>query len=140
MALHNITEDGMLHWRCHHKKCAPLQAHISHDQVEYVDHDLVALPPCDCGSRCFVKVKFTEEELQAPNMVEYGMVPTEMELPHAITGEPVKVLIPALKPIGKNPFVTRHLELARQLDAIGKVHSPPVVESEAADASTAAEA
>ena len=120
MALHNITEDGTFHWRCHHKECAPLIAHISHDQIEWIQPDLVALPPCPCGSRCFIKVSFTDEELQAENMQEYGMVPTPMELPHAITGEMIPVMIPALKAIGPNPFVARHQKFKELLEAHGR--------------------
>jgi hypothetical protein len=120
MALTNITEDGIIQWRCHHPKCAPLSAHISHTDLQWVDHDHVALPQCSCGSRTFVRVRFTDEELQADSTRQYGMVPTQMTVPHALTGEPVPVMIPALKAIGPNPGIARHQKLCELLEANGK--------------------
>ncbi|GCE14207.1 hypothetical protein [Tengunoibacter tsumagoiensis] len=125
MGLHAIHDDGSIHWRCHHKACKPLQAHVSHDDIYFVNHDLVALPPCSCGSRMFVRVAFTPEELAATNAIQYGMVPEEMTLPHALTGEPIPVMIPALRPIGANPFFARHQEFAKHLEAHGKRYIAP---------------
>jgi len=135
--LHTITENGDFTWQCHkperHKdprRTKTLTAHISHDTVQYVDHDLVALPPCphcaELGIHCqtFVKVNFTEEELAASNMTQYGMIPTEMTVPHAITGEPVPVMIPALKPVGPNPAIERHQKFAELLTRNGKHWTP----------------
>lgn len=141
MAIHAIHDDGALHWRCHHKKCKPLQAHVSHEDIKFVNHDLVALPRCACGSQTFVKVKFSDEELAADNMTQYGMVPTPMTLPHAVTGEPMEVLIPALMPIGRNPFVDRHLKFGELLEQHGKRYEPAQsqadTESEAGNESSA---
>ncbi len=82
---------------------------------------MIQLPPCvQCGSIASLRTEFTDEELQADNLVTYGMVPTPETLPHATTGEPVPVLIPAYKPIGANPFVEQHTELKRQLAKVNK--------------------
>ena len=129
--IHNLNEDtGHIQWRCHHAKCAPLSAHISHPGIEWIEHNLVALPPCKCGSRCFVRVNFTEEELQAVNMQEYGMVPQEMTVPHAITGEPVPVLIPAFVPVGPNPAIARHQAFEKLLKKHGRPYVVPKESSE----------
>lgn len=98
--LHHITEDGHLHWKC--PDCPPDSehntAHISHDEVEYVTPmdgttpTMVALPRCDCGSRTFLKVAFTEAELQELRAKQH-------------------------------PALGYHLELARQLKAVGKHHN-----------------
>lgn len=104
MALHTLTDDGHLKWICHH--CSGKRvAHVSHERVEYAnaDHTLVALPPCDCGSRTFLRVAFTEQELAANNIIDEEGNPTES---HAIAH--------------------RHMALARQMQTIGKVYTPPV--------------
>lgn len=131
--LHTIHETGDFTWHCHapHRHKDPLRtktltAHVSHDDVHYVDYDLVALPECphclELGIHCrtFIKVKFSDEELAADNMTQYGMVPQEMTVPHAVTGDPVPVLIPALKPIGANPAIARHQKFAELLGQYGK--------------------
>lgn len=44
-----------------------LQAHISHEQVQWTDATTVALPPCpDCGSQMFLNVAFAEQDLMPP--------------------------------------------------------------------------
>lgn len=142
--LHHIHDDGTLIWQCHKPERHPdkpkqLNAHVSHDAVQYVAHDLVALPPCPhCAaqgihSQTFVKVRFTDEELQADNMLQYGMVPTEMTLPHAITGEAVPVMIPALKAIGPNPAIARHKKLAELMEQHGKCYEPAAPHDDTSD-------
>lgn len=120
MGLHAIHPDGDLYWKC--VKCNKQNGtHISDTQVQYVDSTSVALPPCaNCGTLCTVKVVYSEEEKQTDNMIAYGMVPQQETLPHAITGEPIPVLIPALRPIGANPYVAKHEELARLLLTVNK--------------------
>ena len=92
--LHNIDEQGNLEYHCHrpdceyhhcaglagqiecahhgtqHKSATPLQTHISHEQVEWVDATTVQLPPCPaCGSRMALRVGFTDAEI-APPIIE----------------------------------------------------------------------
>lgn len=121
-------ETGHIHWKCLGKggQCQkPNTVHVTHTAITWLEPALVALPPCACGARCFVKVEFTEEELQAENMQEYGMVPKEMTVPHAITGEPVPVLIPALMPIGPNPAIARHQAFKALLEQHGRGYVLP---------------
>lgn len=122
MGLYTIHADGDMYWKCANPKCGKQNGtHISDTQVQYVDSTSVSLPPCaGCGTSCTVKVAFSEEELRTDNMVQYGMVPEQHTLPHAITGEPIPVLIPALKPVGRNPYIDKHIELAKQLEKYGK--------------------
>lgn len=125
MALQHIFSDGTLKWTCLHCQ-EPCSVHISHERVAWDPENpgFVQLPYCPkCGARMTVKVIYSEEEMQTDNMIQYGMVPEPHTLPHALTGEPIPVLIPALKPIGANPSIARHQELARQLLASGK-HPP----------------
>lgn len=64
--LRTLTDDGNMTYACHNG-CGVQSAHVS--QVKQ-SGQLVALPPCPaCGSRMFLKVAFTEEELRAPNMI-----------------------------------------------------------------------
>lgn len=140
MALHAIHEDGTLHWKCSGlgMRCQnPITVHLSHEDVQWhEDGAHVVLPHCpSCGAQTTLKVAFTDDELAAPNMVEYGMVPQPMTLPHAVTGEPIEVMIPALMPVGRNPFVDRHQKLAELLKAHGK--HPPKKESDTAHEPTA---
>lgn len=69
-------------------------------------------------------------------MQQYGMVPTEMTVPHAVTGEMIPVMIPTLKAVGPNPFVERHQKLAELLKASGKHPPQPASAQEASDANT----
>lgn len=86
-----------------------------------MDSAHVRLPACpECGSRMLVRVAFDEDELKNPNSVTYGYVDEDRVLPHAITGEPVPVRIPAFKPIGGNAGIARHQELAKLLEKHGK--------------------
>ena len=86
-----LTNDGTATWTCPHCQTAQ-DAHVSHPQMEWTPRqhleallarglseaeaqaalstmsDMVALPPCDCGTRTFLKTSFTAEELNAPNM------------------------------------------------------------------------
>lgn len=139
MGLQHITEDGNLHWDCHSGKCPPQQAHISHEQVEWMeDGDLVGLPQCECGTRTFIKTKFTEQELAEP-IVTRGVHPItgkegilSVQVPGApnltwmnvhyekwmVNGEETTIQI--IDEVFQHPMVARHLELKRQLHAAGK--------------------
>lgn len=127
MAIHAISDNGDLHWKCLglQGKCQKdNHAHVAHDGVVWVDDSHVRLPACTaCGAVCTLRVNFTDEEKQASNALQYGMVPTEMMLPHAITGEQIPVMIPALKPVGVNPYFERHEAVAEHLRRYGK-HPP----------------
>ena len=121
MPIKSIHEDGHIHHTC--VKCGKDSTyHTSDTQLQYVENsDMVQLPPCTgCGSLTSLRTEFTEEELAADNLIAYGMIPEQQILPHAITGEPIPVMIPAYKPIGANPFVEQHKELKRQLEKVNK--------------------
>lgn len=133
MAIHAISDNGDMHWKCLglQEKCQKDNyAHVTHDEVIWADDSHVRLPRCtSCGALCTIRVNFTDEEKQADNRKQYGMVPIEMMLPHAITGEQIPVMIPALKPIGVNPYFERHEYVAQKLREHGKYPSKkaPVV-------------
>lgn len=121
MGIRTVHDDGHIHYVC--VKCSKTAVyHVSDAQIQYVeDSDMIQLPSCvQCGSIAFLRTTFTSEELQANNLVLYGMVPEQTTLPHAVTGEPIPVLIPAFKPIGANPFIEQHKELVRQLAKVNK--------------------
>jgi hypothetical protein len=119
--LHEIHDDGNVHWKC--VKCEQMNnIHISHDSIQYADSASVQLPFCtNCGTRCSVKVQYSEEELTSPNMRVYEWVPQEQMVEHSITKEMVPGLVPVFMDVGPNPSIAKHQELARQLEAIGKV-------------------
>ena len=100
--LHTLTEDGTAHWVC--PNCEKQNsAHHSHEQMErgvpraHIDNliarglseqdaraalaaqgaGIIALPPCECGARTFLKANFTPEELQARNMIGEDGQPTD---------------------------------------------------------------
>jgi hypothetical protein len=83
---------------------------IDHPDIKFTGPGIVALPMCDCGTQMFLKVDFTPEELQAPNML---MVERDSQDPRIITR-----LIP-------HPMVARHQQLAAKLRDMGKVYTPP---------------
>lgn len=76
--LEALTEEGHLLWTCH--GCQTRHTvHHSHEGIVMhhvtgrpVHHRVVGLPPCECGTRAFLKVDFTPQELAAPNMIENG--------------------------------------------------------------------
>ena len=141
MGLQQITEDGNLHWDCHNGH-AGQTAHISHEQVEWMeDGDLVGLPPCpQCGTRMFVKTRFTEQELLPP-VIARGKHPVtgkedailEVQVPgapnftviqwhfetHVVGSEETSVTV--IDDVRPHPMPARHIELAQQLRALGKV-------------------
>lgn len=120
--LHTLTEDGTAHWVC--PNCETQNsAHHSHEQMErgvpraHIDNliarglseqdaraalaaqgaGIIALPPCACGARTFLKASFTAEELQARNMIDE-------------TGEPTE----------SHAAAHRHMALHRHMEANGK--------------------
>lgn len=141
MGLQHITEDGHMHWECHSGKCPPQSAHISHEQVEWIHAGHLALPPCPvCGSRMFVKTDFTEQELLPPiitrgtdlNGKEDAILSVTVlgafnltwieshHEKHIINDVETEVLF--IDDVFQHPMIARHLELERQLKAIGKTH------------------
>jgi len=83
MALHTLTEDGLMGWRC--GDCGTENsAHYTHPGVHvYQPPDAlksrrtVRLPACPtCGATVHLKVDFSEKELAAPNMVYPDGTPT----------------------------------------------------------------
>ena len=108
MALHTLTEDGFLGWRC--VECgASNEVDVSHEGVQYclppgapIQRRTVRLPACGCGAQTFLKVDFTAKELAAPNMIDGDGNPT----PSRAVAE-------------------RHMQLVQQMDAAGKTLPPP---------------
>lgn len=66
--LHDFTDEGVAHWVCPHCSTGN-QAHVSHEEMEAIGN-VVALPPCACGTRTFLKAQFTPDELQTENMID----------------------------------------------------------------------
>ena len=101
--LQTLSNEGHLSHTC--DGCGGVQAtHISHEQVQFFlmdgspkEHRTVGLPACDCGSRKYLKVDFTPEELSASNMIDANGNPTE-----------------------SYQAAQRHMQLARQMEALGK--------------------
>lgn len=137
--LQEITDDGQLHWHCHRPDCPPMSAHISHDAVEW-KRGLVALPPCACGSRTFIKTQFDAKDL-APPIIEYNpdgsiksvqivgapnLTVVEQELHRYLVPHPEKSgeMIPAfalsIKSVQPHPAIARHQKLHTLLHQHGK--------------------
>jgi hypothetical protein len=148
--LTNLTDDGQMTYHC--GKCkGETDTHINHPDVQValspgapLHHRTVQLPQCDCGARTHLKVDFTEEEL-APPIITRGMLPTnppregivQVEIPGSpnftmvtshlesyldATGE--KVVIRVIDGVSQAPWVQHHLNLAKQLETIGKATPP----------------
>lgn len=125
--------------------------HISHEAIQWsarspnpASQSMVSLPPCSvCGGQTFLKVVFTDKELKAPNMwiawtseraqnlvdFQKSLAEAEPESVHAqLLIEQIKLLeaIKAANGLHTNShaMALRHVELAKQLVASGKV--PPV--------------
>lgn len=125
-------------------------AHISHERIKWhghpgckPEHRTVSLPPCfSCGAQTFLKVAFTEKELRAPNMWQpwtdwHENQLTQRRQAHAQAepGSPEHSMLTeqmsqaeAMKQAGgahteSHAMAQRHMELARQLVASGKM--PP---------------
>lgn len=87
--LHSIDEQGNFQWHCANPTCQyhncaeweahqscqhhgrgervagkSLQGHIGHDEVQYTSENTIALPTCQCGTRCFVYAGYTEKDVQ----------------------------------------------------------------------------
>ena len=99
--LSNLSDEGHATWQCPH--CGVVNSeHVSHAGMEWTprEHinavlarglseaeaqaamgpmhgDMIALPPCGCGTRTFVKAGFSEKDLAAPNMLDADGHPTE---------------------------------------------------------------
>jgi hypothetical protein len=101
--LEALTEEGHLLWTCH--GCQTRHTvHHSHEAVQVhhvtgrpLHHRVVGLPPCECGTRAFLKVDFTPQELAAPNMVDQQGRPTAS---HAAALRHM-ALVPLLEASGK---------------------------------------
>lgn len=107
MAVQSIDGKGNFTWICPHQSCGTEgSAHISHEAIQWHGHSTtpshqhtVSLPRCQCGAQTFLKVHFTDQELRAPNMIDFA------------TGQPT----------ASHAMAQRHMELAKQLIAAGKV-------------------
>ena len=131
--LHHITEDGHLHWHCHGCQ-QPKTAHVTHAEVGYPPgSDMVALPRCECGKQHFLKVQYTEEELQPPRIfkdstgkiikVEFDG-PTAYKIHEHVERDHAGNLIRVCDGVSLHPAIPLHQELARQLETIGKKQTP----------------
>ncbi len=116
-----------------------LSAHISHEAVQWTRYgDMIALPTCACGRQLFVRAVFSDEELaQLEKAVEireeYTMPVTDSrheELRQMLAAHGIEIpgrveLVKQSRVVGTqpHPMLAHHLELARQLRAIGKL--PP---------------
>lgn len=87
------------------------QVPIDHPGIEWTGEHMVGLPICECGTRMFLKVHFTDEELNAPNI----------KVAIRDAQDPTKILR-----VDQHPMVGRHLQLAAKLAAMGKVWMPPL--------------
>lgn len=63
-----------------------------------ISDGIVALPTCDCGTRTFLKVKFTSEELHAPNMIDENGDTT----PSYMTAQRHMALVKHMRAVGKS--------------------------------------
>lgn len=139
--IRTIDDQGNLTWHCQHLDCGrEHQHHITHEQIQWHE-SLVRLPPCEvCGAQTYLKVHFTEEELRAPNMFvpwTSERAQTLVDLQAAIVHEPAGTThkavlaaqikeLEAIRDAGglhteSHATALRHQELARQLNASGKV-------------------
>ena len=82
---------------------------VDHPGIEWTGKDMVGLPVCECGSRLFLKVHFTEAELNAPNLKTPIRNPDN---PNDITGFDI------------HPMPARHMQLAAKLKELGNVYQP----------------
>lgn len=139
--LEAITDEGQLHWNCHTDGCPPRACHLSHQAVEWVAPDLVALPFCpSCGSRTFIKTKFSAQEL-APPLIEreisgtirsvqlqgaanFTLIEHQVErhlVPHPDRpGELLEAFSFSITDIRPSPVVARHQKLHTLLHEHGK--------------------
>lgn len=131
MALQSIDETGNITWKCHSKQGCLHSKHISDEAIKWISPYEVELPRCNvCGEQCNLKVIYTEEELGVDSLIQKGMVPQQMTVPHAMTGEPVPVMIPVWMPIGPNPALVKHQKLAELLQQQGKMWQEPPTTTE----------
>lgn len=99
--LKTVTDDGHLEWECHNG-CPTLTAHISHEHVEWTDSGVVGLSPCpQCGSRHFLKMDFTEQELIEP-IIERGT--------HPFTGQEIITSVDLQGGPPNFTMITEHVE------------------------------
>lgn len=84
------------------------QIPVDHPDIAWVDPHSVVLPACEeCGSRMTVKVVFTDEELQAPNLT---IIERDKNNPNLITN------------VYRNPQLDLHLQFADKLKALGNTY------------------
>lgn len=84
--------------------------HIVTKQGEpFIHTGMIALPPCECGTRTSLNASFTDEDLSARNMLE--PIFDEDEFEPKIIG---------YKPTESHAAAHRHMALAKQMQALGK--------------------
>lgn len=154
VAIQSIDTEGNLIWKCPHwseeadKPCGQThQHHIGHEHIQWhgspgtkQEHQTVSLPPCSaCGAQTFLKVSFTEKELQASNMWlawtserAQALLDAQKAYAEAEDGTTHKTMLQsqiqqlqAIKQAGglhtdSHAMALRHIELARQLIQSGK--------------------
>lgn len=114
MAIHEITQDGYITWRCHAPERHPgkpemLRAHVSHEEIQYTEDGLVKLPPC-------------------PHCLEMGIhsqTAVMVHFPPHVRATVAPELDEEGNPIGENPAIAKHEQLAQHLARIGKTIPEP---------------
>lgn len=103
----------------------PITADHTHPQVQWVDTDLVALPPCPlCGSQMFLKVAFTAKELAAANINVVEQAWQDVDVPDAANpGHTIKQRQLVTIRQYQHPAIAMHTALAAKMKANGK--QPP---------------
>jgi hypothetical protein len=71
---------------------------------------VIALPPCECGTRTFLNAAFSDEDLEARNMRE----------PIFEEGDAFEPKIVGWKPTESLAVAHRHMALAKQMKELGK--------------------
>jgi hypothetical protein len=133
--LTGLDDNGNFTWECQraHNHADPanttiLKAHVSHPDVQYVQPDLVALPPCPhCQAsghfvQTTIKIRFTDEE-RANIAPQYAPVTIRQNMAHADTGAAVPVQVTVQKPSGPHPSFAFHEAFPQHMARVGK--QPP---------------
>jgi hypothetical protein len=82
----------------------------SHPGIEWTGEHIVGLPQCECGTRLFLKMHFTEKELDNP---------VNMRVPQKHPNDPNKIT-----GFWTHPVPARHMQLATALEKQGNTYAP----------------
>jgi len=131
----SLDNDGNFTYKCHQPQrhadptnTEMLSAHVSHPDVQYVQPDMVALPPCPhCAelgihSQMFIHVNLTDEERANVDPI-MGEVEGVKYVKHAQTGEDVPVKVKVKRPVAPHPSLALHDAFPQHMANHGK-HPP----------------